>query len=168
MQKYVKFLFWADESHFHFLASEKGSCGLAHPDARPGKYQAELWRYDVAEFFLQSADRQRYLEFNLSPNGAWWSSAFDAPRQPAPGEPAPVPEVITRAHQDAEGWQAAASLPLAWLQKHYGFGAKTTLNATFILNSPAQIFLTAGDLGPGEPDFHRPRAFPAIERLSLA
>lgn len=168
MQKLVKFLFWVDGSRFHFLASESGTPGMSHPESRQGFYQPELWKYDVAEFFLKSTNGARYLEFNLAPNGAWWSSAFNAPRTASPGEPKPIPAVLTSAHQTENGWQVMASLPLDWLKENYGFGDKTTLNATFILNSPDQVFLTAGDLGSGEPDFHRPDHFASIEQVSLA
>jgi hypothetical protein len=34
--KSPKFLFWIDQTHFHFLASQKGTPGLNHPDSRPG------------------------------------------------------------------------------------------------------------------------------------
>ncbi len=168
MQKSVKFLFWVDGSRFHFLASTNGRSGMSHPESKPGFYQPELWKYDVAEFFLKSTDGTRYLEFNLAPNGAWWSSAFNAPREASPGEPKPIPAVLTSAQQTENEWQVMASFPLDWLRENYGFGDKTTLNATFILNSPDQIFLTAGNLGPGEPDFHRPDHFPAIKQISLA
>ena len=164
----VRYLFWVDDTHFHFLASDENSSGLCHPKSQPSKYQAELWKYDVAEFFLMSADRSRYLEFNLGPNGSWWTSAFSKAREPAPGEPIAIPDVQTSAQQNENSWRAMASIPLSWLKTHYGFGKETTLNATFILKSPKQIFLTAGDLGDGAPNFHRPDRFPTIRAISLA
>jgi hypothetical protein len=164
----VKFLFRIDDTHFHFLVRDENGPGLSHPDSEPSQYQPALWKYDVAEFFLMSADRSRYLEFNLAPNGAWWSSSFTKPRVSAPGEPSPIPDVATSAERTDHFWQASARIPLFWLHAHYGFGKKCLLNATFILKSPGQIFLTAGDLGKGEPDFHRPDRFPTIKVTSLA
>jgi len=164
----VKFLFWVSDTHFHFLARDENGRGLSHPDSKPSQYLPELWKYDVAEFFLMSADRSRYLEFNLAPNGAWWSSSFTKPREPAPGEPSPIPDVVTSAERKDRFWQASARIPLSWLHAHFGFGKDSLLNATFILKSPGQIFLTAGDLGEGEPDFHRPDRFPTIKVTSLA
>ena len=35
------------------------------------------------------------------------------------------------------------------------------LNACFILNSPDQIFVSAGNLGDGNPDYHRPKQIPS-------
>jgi hypothetical protein len=163
-----KFLFWIDQTHFHFLASQEGTPGLNHPDSRPGHYQSELWKYDVAEFFLLSSDKNRYLEFNLAPNGGWWSSAFCTPLIPAPGEPLPIPNVQTSAEVNRDGWRARASIPLSWLQKNYGFSKSTCLNACFILNSPDQIFVSAGNLGDGNPDYHRPKQFPPLDPITLA
>ena len=164
----VNFLFWVDQSHFHFLVRDENGPGLSHPDAPPFQFHPELWKYDVAEFFLTSADRSRYLEFNLAPNGAWWCSAFTRPREPAPSEPSPIPGVVTSSNQTEHSWEASASIPLAYLKEHFDFGKETTLNATFILKSPAQIFLTASHLSDGDPDFHLPHNFPPIKPISLA
>ncbi|MDP7495091.1 MAG: hypothetical protein QGI77_01610, partial [Roseibacillus sp.] len=62
--------------------------------------------------------------------------------------------------------QARADLPLAWLKEHLHFGSDTRMNATFILNSPVQQFLTAVCLGDGEPDFHRPDRYSAHSLLA--
>lgn len=43
----------------------------------PSKSFAEgLWNYDLVEAFL-ALDNKRYLELNLSINGAWWSAQFN-------------------------------------------------------------------------------------------
>ena len=154
--------------HFYFLTEVSGSPGLAHPLSEASEYQPELWKYDVAEFFLGAANGSCYLEMNLAPNGAWWSSIFTKPRQEAPEQPAPVPEVVTKAQQNKDSWQVMARLPLSWLKEHFDFGENSTLNATFILDSPHQIFLTAADLGDGDPNFHRPDRFPGIRPIALA
>lgn len=115
-------LFWVTHSHFHFLTKNENGPGLCHPSSHPSKFQAELWKYDLAEFFLKSAAQQSYLEFNLAPNGSWWSSSFSKAREPAPGEPSEIPGVQTTAQQHKTFWQASASIPLSWLQVHHGFG----------------------------------------------
>ncbi len=163
----ARVLFWVDLTHFHFLASDENSSGLCHPMSLPSKYQAELWKYDVAEFFLKSVNQPNYLEFNLAPNGSWWSCAFSEIRKPSPGQPAAIPDIQTSAQQNENSWQASAKIPLPWLQTHYGFGKKSLLNATFIANSPAQEFLSLADLGGGDPDFHRPDRFPPVRPVSL-
>lgn len=158
----MAFGFVMDQKNLWFCASQQKAPKI-HPDARPGEFQAELWKYDVAEFFLQDPSTGRYLEFNLSPNGAWWSAEFTAPRIRATGEDVQFPGVATFADMAADGsWMAAAALPLDKLREHLNFGKDTKLNATFIVNSPDQKFLTATKLSDGEPDFHLPDSFPTV------
>lgn len=150
----VCFIFALDSSDFHFTAFRKKNA-LIHPAAEAGEFQPELWKYDVAEFFLSSGDRLDYLEFNLAPNGAWWSCFFKGPRVPSQTEP--LVGVTTRAEIGEGFWKVQASIPrseIPW------FDPETSLlNATFILDSPKQRFVTLADLGQGEPDFHRPQDF---------
>ena len=134
--------------------SSRQAVALCHPEARSGLFVEQLWKYDVAEFFLRDPVTGHYLEFNLSPNGAHWACLFDAPRSPL-GELRET-GATSCGSSGPEGWQAQADLPLGWLKEHLHFGIATRVNATFILNSPAPQFLTAAWLGGGEPDFHRP------------
>lgn len=164
----VRFLFAVFEDRFHFLIESTIGSGMSHPDSRNSVYQAELWKFDVAEFFLSDPTSGNYLEFNLSPNGAWWSCGFSGVLKPAAGEPSPIPDVETHSEENEASWKAHASLPLDWLKEHYHFGPSSRLNATFILASPEQIFLTAGPAARGNPDFHRPDAFPPVDFISLA
>ena len=166
----VRLLFWISEERLHFLIQAPMGPGLSHPEGQPSQYHAELWNYDVAEFFIADPNSGRYLEFNLAPNGAWWSCGFSAPRQASPGEPSALPNVETRTHQVSDSWFAQASLPLPWLREHYHFGASSKMNACFILGSPRQVFVTAAPPPPNEdaPDFHRPEKFLSGEFISLA
>jgi hypothetical protein len=50
-QPAVGFALAKDAERLWFLASHT-SPALLHPQARPGKFQPELWKYDVAELFL--------------------------------------------------------------------------------------------------------------------
>ena len=137
--------------------SSQAAGALCHPQARAGLFQERLWEYDVAEFFLSDPVTGNYLEFNLSPNGAHWACLFKSPRCPI-GELRDM-GASSRGTRGPEGWQARADLPLSWLEEHLHFGPRTRMNATFILNSPAQRFLTAVTLGGGGPDFHRPSRY---------
>lgn len=145
-----------DHGSFWFVASRRKPAML-HPGARPGEFTPELWKYDVAEFFLSHPGSGRYLEFNLAPNGAWWSAEFTAPRVRAEEEDVPVPGVKTFADLSPDGsWLTAASIPLEVLQARFDFGPETMMNVTFIVDSPAQRFLSAAKAPAGvEPDFHR-------------
>jgi hypothetical protein len=155
-----------DAARLWFVASHRRPAML-HPQSRPGKFQAELWRYDVAELFLADPRSGRYFEFNLAPNGAWWNCEFTAPRVPAEEVAVEMPEVATFAELGVDGaWVAAMALPLDLLRARLDFGPETRANVTFILESPRQRFLTASKLGEGAPDFHRPERYPQVSFAS--
>jgi hypothetical protein len=140
---------------------------VIHPRARPGVFQGELWRYDVAELFLLEPRTGRYFEFNLAPNGGWWTCEFTAPRVRADEVEIAMPEVATYSEITADGsWVAAMAVPLDLLRARLDFGPRTRGNVTMILESPKQRFLSAVDLG-GEPDFHQPTRFSEIRFVPL-
>ncbi len=146
---------------FLIVSARRSSPALLHPEASKGRFQEYLWKYDTAEFFLATPEGERYMEFNLAPNGAWWSAAFTAPRVVNPDVPA-VPEgVVATGHADAAGWQCEASIPLTYLAAMGISPGKGPfrLAAAAILNSPEQLFLTTATDTSGKPDFHRPWAW---------
>lgn len=158
----------ADPRRLWFIAHHRRPAAL-HPQAQPGAFQAELWKHDVAELFLADPGSGRYFEFNLAPNGAWWSCEFTAPRVRAEEVDIAMPEVATFADLAPDGsWVAAMALPLDLLKARLDFGAATRANVTFILESPDQRFVSASDLGGGTPDFHLPGRFPQLEFRPLA
>lgn len=161
----VKYHFALNQHDFYFSVSRQTKA-VIHPDAQPGEFQSELWKYDVAEFFIAPEDRSatEYLEFNLAPNGSWWSCFFKQPRVPAQCKP--LQGVRTEALLDEEKWSVQAAIPrnqIPWLGS-----ARCLLNAAFILDSPEQRFLTVADLGNGAPDFHRPQDFLPMRLSSSA
>lgn len=156
-----------DDRRLWFVAHHRAPATI-HPAARPGNFQADLWQWDVAELFLADPASGRYFEFNLAPNGAWWSCEFVAPRVRAEDAEIVFPEVATFADLSPDGsWLAAMALPLDLLEARLGFGPETTGNVNMILGSPAQRFLSAAPLGGGPPDFHKPERFPKISFVPL-
>lgn len=151
-----------DSRSLWFIASH-GKAARLHPAARPGRFTPELWKHDVAELFLGHPTSGRYFEFNLAPNGAWWSCEFTAPRVRAEEVDIAFPEVATFAELAPNGgWVAAMSIPRDLLEARLDFGNGTRMNVSFILGSPQQRFLSAVNLGEGEPDFHRPDKFTPV------
>ena len=147
-----------DPRHLWFIANHRRPAQL-HPKARPGNFQADLWQYDVAEFFLADPQTGRYFEFNLSPNGAWWTCEFTAPRVRAAAVDIAMPDVATFSELAPDGsWLAAMAIPLDLLQARLNFGDSTRVNVTMILGAPDPQFISAIPL-PGEPDFHQPDHF---------
>ncbi len=151
-----------DPRRLWFVATHRRPADL-HPLSRPGRFQPALWKHDVAELFLAAPDGDRYLELNLGPNGAWWSCEFRAPRQRQDEAEIAMPDVATFSELAPDGsWVAALAVPLDLLRARIDFGSGTKLNVAFILENPAPRFLSAADLGGGEPDFHRPARFPQM------
>ncbi len=138
----------------------RAAAAQVHPEAIPGRFQPDLWKFDAAEFFLAREDASRYLEFNLSPNGAWWACVFSAPRVPDPAMAGWFPHVVAEGCQTPFGWESQALLPMQDLAC-LGIGlGHCRLAACAILESPQQIFLTTAEGCTGEPDFHLPQHWP--------
>ncbi len=151
----AEFAFATDGQNLWFLAARQKPATI-HPDARPGQFQAELWKYDLAEWFIAAGSGKNYWEFNLAPNGAWWACAFEDVRRADEKIPAPL-AVETEFCIEENSWCVMAKIPLADLR---GVDIRDCkLATTFILESPDQIFLTTADDLTGEPDFHRPASF---------
>ncbi|MES2437801.1 MAG: hypothetical protein V4584_01955 [Verrucomicrobiota bacterium] len=156
-----------DPRHLWFIANHRKPA-LIHPKARPGLFQNELWKYDVAELFLTDPASGRYFEFNLCPNGAWWTCEFTAPRARADDADIAMPDVATFSEMAPDGsWVAAMAVPLDLLKARLDFGNGTRMNVAMILESPAQKFISATDLGSGEPDFHQPQRFQEVRFTPL-
>lgn len=135
----------------------RNAVAKVHPESSSGVFRTELWRYDAAEFFITTPGGERYMEFNLSPNGAWWAAVFCAPRQVAAGfeqwEPAGVQ---AEGENQATGWRCRALIPTAVLKEVGICPENCRLAACAILNSPEQVFLTTALPCNTQPDFHRP------------
>lgn len=135
-----------------------GGRGDASPwcePATPGDFIEGLWEREVVELFLGEPGSARYQEFNLSPRGAWWTMAFSGYRTRMMTNP--LPGVRCHAASGGRGWRAAIAIPLAELTIAWSSGSGTG-NVTAIHGNP-QRFVTALDLGGGEPDFHRAERF---------
>lgn len=151
-----------DHGSFWFVATRQKPAKI-HPQARPRKFMPELWKYDVAEFFISDPESGRYLEFNLAPNGAWWSAEFTAPSVRAYEDEVEIPGVKTFGDLTPDGtWMAAASIPLDILQARVNFGESSCINVTMIIDSPEQRFLTASAATKGKPNFHQTSLFQPV------
>lgn len=168
LQPPAAFALAMDDQRLWFIAHHRQPARL-HPRSRPGMFQAELWRHDVAEWFLADPVSGRYFEFNLAPNGAWWSCEFTAPRVRAEAVDIAMPELATFCDLAADGsWLAAMAIPLDLLRARLDFGPRSRVNVAMILGSPAQRFVSATALGGCEPDFHQPQRFAEVAFVPLA
>ncbi len=154
----VEYSFTTDGESLIYRAAQAAPV-TPHPEAKCGEFREELWKYDTAEFFIAAESGSPYVEVNVSPNGAWWACAFCAPRtaNEQPLNPAGIEAsgVVTE-----QGWQCSIRIPLSNLAELGITPENCRLAATAILNSPDYIFLTTAEDTSGEPDFHRPHAWP--------
>jgi hypothetical protein len=151
-----------DGNHLWFVAASASPAQL-HPQARPGMFLGDLWKYDVAELFIADPVSGRYLEFHLAANGAWWSGEFVGIRQRATTDGQPFPEVQTHAEISSEGgWMVAMVIPIDLLQARIGYGAGTAINVCFLADSPATKYYSVARLTGDRPNFHQPQAFSQV------
>lgn len=136
---------------------QRAASACIHPQAVPGAWQQELWRYDVTEFFIATADASRYLEFNLCPNGAWWAAGFTDPRVPLPGFDARELAPATMGKLTPTGWECEARLPLPFLRLRGWELANCRMAACAVLCREGRYtYLTTCEQRAGKPDFHHP------------
>lgn len=151
----AEFTFATDGEFLWFLAS-RSKAATIHPEARPGQFQPELWRYDLAEWVHGRGRRHQLLGIQPCSQRRMVACAFSDTRRANEDIPAPL-AVDTKCILTDEGWCAMARIPLNELR---GVDIRDCkLAATFILDTPDQIFLTTADDLSGNPDFHRPDCF---------
>lgn len=156
-----RFRFSTEEGCLVFRAARAAAPRVA-PQARPGAFTKNLWRFDTAEFFIANPEGTRYMEFNLAPNGAWWAAVFSKPRVPDPVFG--VPEGISsRARCVGAGWEAELRVPLAPLAAMGIAPAACRLAAAAIVSheDDSYTFLTTAAPCEGRPDFHHPERWTA-------
>lgn len=157
-----------DQERLWFVVHHRKPASI-HPKARPGVFLADLWKYDAAELFLMDPKSGRYIEWNLAPNGAWWSCEFLSARVRADEQDIVMPDVQTYADLSEDGsWVAAMSLPLDLLRARLDFGPYTMGNVAMVLNSPEQRLLSLASIGEGKRDLHRPEIFQNLKFIPLA
>lgn len=136
--------------------AERAEAAAVHPDAKSGCFQEELWRYDVAEFFIANADTGRYLEMNLSPNGAWWGRMFSGPRVPDDSVASLLRVEFAQGVTTSEGWKASLLLPFEVLAALELPLDCWHVAVCAVLEAPEYIYLTTAAPCDTQPDFHRP------------
>lgn len=149
----LRFSFWVDKAP------------QADASLRPGAFVEGLWENDVAELFVM-ADDGRYLEFNLSPYGAWWCAEFSAYRQRVRTLQLPSAEVS--AEQGDDWWSCSLSLRADEIPPIAEAGwSQIRLNVTAILDPEQPEYLCSGHQDGGEPDFHLASSFLSPTHLPL-
>jgi hypothetical protein len=91
--------------HFEFRGALDA---IAVPPPGPAQRLDGLWRHTCCEVFVGHAGGPDYLEYNLSPSGAWAAYAFSAYRVPAAPPVVDAPAVTVA--RTAEGLRLEARI----------------------------------------------------------
>lgn len=142
-----------DGEFLHFQARREAGGGQ-FGEARAGEFTEGLWEAEVAEFFLTRAEGAGYLEFNLGPDGAWWSCGFADVRVRDEVRLAGVESSWRRV---GSGWQAEAKVPIQSLGPWLEHGSR--INVCFVIEADPLRYASATKLPGIRPDFHQPGHF---------
>ena len=153
----VRFIFAADPARIFYVVWMPFGPGKAVGTA-PGPEKHDffegLWLEDVAEFFIKSDSTGRYQEFNLGPDGRWWSACFSSYRKREELD-CNMPGVETFSWKGEGMVNFGISVPRKELKVDIAFSAGSVMNVTAIVNTPSQEFLIWSPPPVEEPDFHR-------------
>ena len=130
------------------------------PGLEENEFVAGLWKRDVVELFLKEDGSERYQEFNLAPQGAWWSGFFSEYRKEQ--ELSIRPEVSVQNQIDKTQWHAAMSIRKSSLSVSFSGSASSRANICLILGEQRDHLSWARIAGT-KPDFHRTHDFQCCE-----
>lgn len=124
-------------------------------DTKSGEFVEGLWEFDVAEVFVQDA-HGAYQEFNLAPNGAWWSMTHSEYRVRSKDScPAKCLSVTTGIFDGY--WEVVAAFERGSLQVPLELGG--FVHVTGIHYAAEPIYLSSHPPRNIAPDFHHPSCF---------
>jgi hypothetical protein len=121
-----------------------------------------LWEADVIELFLADDHSAAYQEFNLSPDGRWWSCRFSSYRKRDP-RGFRMPQNVRREYLLLPGcFKAGIQIPRTELSVDCSFGARSRAHLCAIAGRQPRVYYSTAPLESEKPDFHDPRCFQAI------
>jgi hypothetical protein len=129
-----------------------------------GDFIEGLWERDVAEFFLINA-RGEYQEFNLSPDGAWWSMLFTSYRERSARVLKPT-GVVVSVEREPQSWRGTIGVPRAELQ--VAPDEIVGIHVSGILYGGSEVrYLSSAGQPSFDPDFHDRRCFGSVRWVPL-
>ncbi|WP_019516812.1 DOMON-like domain-containing protein [Sphingomonas sp. Mn802worker] len=130
----------------------EGQEAVVWPDRASPVRTDELWRTTCFELFLMFDDEEHYVEFNLSPSGAWAAYAFDGYRDAMSDLPR---DLVPRVERTATGVEAACDL------SGLPHGELLMSLTAVIEETGGRRSFWALEHPPGAPDFHHRDCFAA-------
>jgi hypothetical protein len=138
-----------------------GGSRVSH--ARAGEYCEGLWEGDVFELFLKEPGG-RYLELNISPEGAWWAMEHTSYRTRVPY--LRPPKVVHLDTEVLEGrWSALIGLERDSLP--FPVTPSMKVHVSGIVYGGETVYISSHSVPTEEPDFHREEVFQGISSRSI-
>lgn len=155
--KEISFIVAADKENFFYAAQTTLSPDF-DSDPIPGKYFEGLWTKDVASVFMRENASNQYQEFEISPNGAWWSMAFEKPRDRLLNQ-FRMPSAETIAMRIGDGWRAGFKMKRSELTINFDFKKGSALNFCAVLGQGPRTYMSYSIMPGEKPNFHQPTCF---------
>lgn len=138
-------------------------------EVNEGDFYEGLWKYDCGELWLHDTTSGRYIEFNLAPNGAWWSCVFESARKR--DSECKSPRCITGGTVEEGFWQSSLSVTYAEIARCLGNTEGLRGNVTLVVGGCPDLEVPLDNLHSIAPlaavDFHRPQDWlPLIELIT--
>jgi hypothetical protein len=161
----VSFIVAVDPDNL-ILGAQVDASPWIDPSHESGQFVEGLWNKDVAEIFVASSESPVYQEFNLAPNGAWWSCFFSKYRKRDTAGFKMPQGVTTHSNIGSDSWQAAISIPLNQFCVPLDLEDTTRANVSFVVGKAKRQYLTWANIQQREPDFHRAEDFENIDLIA--
>lgn len=121
-----------------------------------GKFVEGLWEQDVVELFL-AGDSGRYVEFNVSSQGAWWFMPFSDYRVRAETR-CERPRVSVAIEPARREWRVELVFGLEKILAY--LGRITAWHVAAIHYAPTSVtYISSRNTEGGDPDFHHFSSF---------
>jgi hypothetical protein len=128
-----------------------------------GHFAEGLWNFDVAEIFICDDTTKAYQEFNLSPNGAWWTSAFSDYRARTETLLYQTEGPSCFSTIEPDFWKACIRVPRSFLSLKASFTEKTRANISFVQSKPEIRYFSWAKIPSEKPDFHKSQGYEHLE-----
>lgn len=161
----IRYILTVDPTYLFFAASIPYAPGYSNSTA--AMFTEELWKHDVAECFIKDDEGPGYQEFNIAPNGAWWTAHFNSYRKSNHSYTFNTDLVRVVSAAESSRWLAAIQFPRTQLGVKTEFGTRSKAAVSAIIGHDPRLFLTAATPSSKQPDFHALDHFLQIQPLKL-
>lgn len=131
--------------------------------SRTGEFTPGLWERDVIELFLADDIEAGYQEFNLAPNGAWWTSAFEDYRSPRSTSGHYAVPLSISTHEADGRTRVLLAYPRSELRVSFSGTQNSHANLCAILGDESKTFLSYHRCSDRDPDFHLAECFGSVD-----